>query len=54
MGFWLYSVCWSLAGELCKLERNYRHVEKTLYLTTLLYRLRVAQEGYTIQYDPEA
>jgi cellulose synthase/poly-beta-1,6-N-acetylglucosamine synthase-like glycosyltransferase len=32
----------------------YRHVEKDTLLDDFIISLRVAQEGYTIQYDPEA
>jgi cellulose synthase/poly-beta-1,6-N-acetylglucosamine synthase-like glycosyltransferase len=32
----------------------YRHVEKDTLLDDFMVSLRVAQEGYTIQYDPEA
>jgi cellulose synthase/poly-beta-1,6-N-acetylglucosamine synthase-like glycosyltransferase len=32
----------------------YKHVEKDTILDDFIISLRVAQEGYTIQYDPEA
>lgn len=50
----LYSVV-GAAGELFAIRTNlYRHVEKDTLLDDFIISLRVAQEGYTIQYDPEA
>lgn len=50
----LYSVV-GAAGELFAIRTNlYRHVEKDTILDDFIISLRVAQEGYTIQYDPEA
>jgi cellulose synthase/poly-beta-1,6-N-acetylglucosamine synthase-like glycosyltransferase len=49
----LYSVVG--AGELFAIRTAlYRHVEKDTLLDDFIISLRVAQEGYTIQYDPEA
>jgi cellulose synthase/poly-beta-1,6-N-acetylglucosamine synthase-like glycosyltransferase len=49
--------CWVIfgwaAGELFAI-RVYKHVEKDTILDDFIISLRVAQEGYTIQYDPEA
>jgi cellulose synthase/poly-beta-1,6-N-acetylglucosamine synthase-like glycosyltransferase len=43
------------AGELFAIRTKlYRHVEKDTLLDDFMISLRVAQEGYTIQYDPEA
>jgi len=43
------------AGELFAIRTPlYRHVEKDTLLDDFMISLRVAQEGYTIQYDPEA
>jgi cellulose synthase/poly-beta-1,6-N-acetylglucosamine synthase-like glycosyltransferase len=50
----LYSVV-GAAGELFAIRTAlYRHVEKDTLLDDFIISLRVAQEGYTIQYDPEA
>lgn len=50
----LYSVV-GAAGELFAIRTElYRHVEKDTLLDDFIISLRVAQEGYTIQYDPEA
>ncbi|WP_417941224.1 glycosyltransferase family 2 protein [Flavobacterium sp. RS13.1] len=50
----LYSVV-GAAGELFAIRTQlYRHVEKDTLLDDFIISLRVAQEGYTIQYDPEA
>lgn len=50
----LYSVV-GAAGELFAIRTElYRHVEKDTLLDDFMISLRVAQEGYTIQYDPEA
>ncbi|NHM07418.1 glycosyltransferase [Flavobacterium sp. CYK-4] len=50
----LYSVV-GAAGELFAIRTPlYRHVEKDTLLDDFMISLRVAQEGYTIQYDPEA
>ena len=50
----LYSVV-GAAGELFAIRTKlYRHVEKDTLLDDFVISLRVAQEGYTIQYDPEA
>lgn len=50
----LYSVV-GAAGELFAIRTAlYRHVEKDTILDDFIISLRVAQEGYTIQYDPEA
>jgi cellulose synthase/poly-beta-1,6-N-acetylglucosamine synthase-like glycosyltransferase len=50
----LYSVV-GAAGELFALRTNlYREVERDTLLDDFIISLRVAQEGYTIQYDPEA
>jgi cellulose synthase/poly-beta-1,6-N-acetylglucosamine synthase-like glycosyltransferase len=50
----LYSVV-GAAGELFAIRTKlYRHVEKDTLLDDFIISLRVAQEGYTIQYDPEA
>lgn len=50
----LYSVV-GAAGELFAIRTNlYRHVEKDTILDDFIISLRVAQEGYTIQYDPDA
>ena len=50
----LYSVV-GAAGELFAIRTDlYRHVEKDTILDDFIISLRVAQEGYTIQYDPEA
>ena len=50
----LYSVV-GAAGELFAIRTKlYRHVEKDTLLDDFMISLRVAQEGYTIQYDPEA
>lgn len=50
----LYSVV-GAAGELFAIRTNlYRHIEKDTILDDFIISLRVAQEGYTIQYDPEA
>lgn len=50
----LYSVV-GAAGELFAIRTNlYRHVEKDTLLDDFIISLRVAQDGYTIQYDPEA
>ncbi len=49
-----YSVV-GAAGELFAIRTNlYREVEKDTLLDDFIISLRVAQEGYTIQYDPEA
>ncbi len=43
------------AGELFAIRTHlYREVEKDTLLDDFIISLRVAQEGYTIQYDPEA
>ncbi|MGK0446489.1 MAG: cellulose synthase/poly-beta-1,6-N-acetylglucosamine synthase-like glycosyltransferase [Polaribacter sp.] len=50
----LYSVV-GAAGELFAIKTSlYRHVEKDTLLDDFIISLRIAQEGYTIQYDPEA
>jgi len=50
----LYSVV-GAAGELFAIRTElYRHVEKDTLLDDFVISLRVAQEGYTIKYDPEA
>jgi cellulose synthase/poly-beta-1,6-N-acetylglucosamine synthase-like glycosyltransferase len=50
----LYSVV-GAAGELFAIRTElYRHVEKDTLLDDFVISLRVAQNGYTIQYDPEA
>jgi len=50
----LYSVV-GAAGELFAIRTElYRHVEKDTLLDDFIISLRVAQDGYTIQYDPEA
>ncbi len=50
----LYSVV-GAAGELFAIRTSlYRHVEKDTLLDDFIISLRVAQDGYTIQYDPEA
>lgn len=50
----LYSVV-GAAGELFAIRTQlYRHVEKDTLLDDFIISLRVAQEGYTIQYDSEA
>lgn len=50
----LYSVV-GAAGELFAIRTSlYRHVEKDTLLDDFVISLRVAQDGYTIQYDPEA
>ncbi len=50
----LYSVV-GAAGELFAIRTHlYREVEKDTLLDDFIVSLRVAQEGYTIQYDPEA
>lgn len=50
----LYSVV-GAAGELFAIRTDlYRDVEKDTLLDDFVISLRVAQEGYTIQYDPEA
>ena len=50
----LYSVL-GAAGELFAIRTSlYRHVEKDTILDDFMISLRVAQDGYTIQYDPEA
>ncbi|MEM0575471.1 glycosyltransferase family 2 protein [Flavobacterium polysaccharolyticum] len=50
----LYSVV-GAAGELFAIRTSlYRHVEKDTLLDDFIISLRVAQEGYTIQYDPDA
>ena len=50
----LYSVV-GAAGELFAIRTKlYRHVEKDTLLDDFMISLRVAQDGYTIQYDPEA
>jgi cellulose synthase/poly-beta-1,6-N-acetylglucosamine synthase-like glycosyltransferase len=50
----LYSVV-GAAGELFAIRTElYRHVEKDTLLDDFMISLRVAQDGYTIQYDPEA
>lgn len=50
----LYSVV-GAAGELFAIRSKlYRHVEKDTLLDDFMVSLRVAQDGYTIQYDPEA
>lgn len=50
----LYSVV-GAAGELFAIRTElYRHVEKDTLLDDFVISLRVAQKGYTIQYDPEA
>jgi len=50
----LFSVV-GAAGELFAIRTElYRHVEKDTLLDDFIISLRVAQEGYTIQYDPEA
>jgi cellulose synthase/poly-beta-1,6-N-acetylglucosamine synthase-like glycosyltransferase len=50
----LYSVV-GAAGELFAIRTHlYKHVEKDTLLDDFIISLRVAQEGYTIQYDPEA
>jgi len=50
----LYSVV-GAAGELFAIRTAlYRHVEQDTLLDDFVISLRVAQEGYTIQYDPDA
>ena len=50
----LYSVV-GAAGELFAIRTElYREVERDTLLDDFIISLRVAQEGYTIQYDPEA
>lgn len=50
----LYSVV-GAAGELFAIRTElYRDVEKDTLLDDFIISLRVAQDGYTIQYDPEA
>lgn len=50
----LYSVV-GAAGELFAIRTHlYREVEKDTLLDDFVISLRVAQEGYTIQYDPDA
>lgn len=50
----LYSVV-GAAGELFAIRTElYREVEKDTLLDDFIISLRVAQDGYTIQYDPEA
>ncbi|MFD1613464.1 glycosyltransferase family 2 protein [Gelatiniphilus marinus] len=50
----LYSVV-GAAGELFAIRTSlYRHVEQDTLLDDFMISLRVAQDGYTIQYDPEA
>ncbi len=50
----LYSVV-GAAGELFAIRTPlYREVERDTLLDDFIISLRVAQEGYTIQYDPEA
>lgn len=50
----LYSVV-GAAGELFAIRTElYRHVEHDTLLDDFVISLRVAQDGYTIQYDPEA
>jgi cellulose synthase/poly-beta-1,6-N-acetylglucosamine synthase-like glycosyltransferase len=50
----LYSVV-GAAGELFAIRTNlYREVEKDTLLDDFIISLRVAQQGYTIQYDPRA
>lgn len=50
----LYSVV-GAAGELFAIRTKlYRDVEKDTLLDDFVISLRVAQDGYTIQYDPEA
>ncbi len=50
----LYSVM-GAAGELFAIRTAlYREVEKDTLLDDFIISLRVAQDGYTIQYDPEA
>jgi cellulose synthase/poly-beta-1,6-N-acetylglucosamine synthase-like glycosyltransferase len=50
----LYSVV-GAAGELFAIRTKlYQHVEKDTLLDDFVISLRVAQKGYTIQYDPEA
>lgn len=50
----LYSVV-GTSGELFAIRTKlYRHVEKDTLLDNFIISLRIAQEGYTIQYDPEA
>jgi cellulose synthase/poly-beta-1,6-N-acetylglucosamine synthase-like glycosyltransferase len=50
----LYSVV-GAAGELFALRTHlYRPVEKDTLLDDFIISLRVAEQGYTIQYDPEA
>ena len=50
----LYSVV-GAAGELFAIRTKlYRHVEKDTLLDDFVISLRVAQDGYTIKYDPEA
>jgi cellulose synthase/poly-beta-1,6-N-acetylglucosamine synthase-like glycosyltransferase len=50
----LYSVV-GAAGELFAIRTElYRHVEHDTLLDDFIISLRVAQEGYTIQYDPQA
>lgn len=50
----LYSVV-GAAGELFAIRTElYRHVEPDTLLDDFIISLRVAQDGYTIQYDPDA
>ena len=50
----LYSVV-GAAGELFAIRTElYREVERDTLLDDFMISLRVAQDGYTIQYDPEA
>lgn len=50
----LYSVV-GAAGELFAIRTKlYRHVEHDTLLDDFIISLRVAQDGYTIQYDPDA
>ncbi len=50
----LYSVA-GAAGELFAIRRKlYRHVENGTLLDDFIISMRVTQQGYTIEYDPEA
>lgn len=50
----LYSVV-GAAGELFAIRTDlYRHVENDTLLDDFIISLRIAMDGYTIQYDPEA
>jgi cellulose synthase/poly-beta-1,6-N-acetylglucosamine synthase-like glycosyltransferase len=48
-----YIQCWS-SRRIIQFRTALKHVEKDTILDDFIISLRVAQEGYTIQYDPEA